>query len=70
MNRKIAMVYNKTKLDQQGNDFTFWQTCSYQERIAALEDIRREYHAWEQLSRKEAGNVQSGFQRVYRIVKR
>ena len=70
MDRKIAMVYKKTKLDQQESDFTFWQTCSYQERIAALEDIRREYHDWEQSSQKEAGNVQSGLQRVYRIVKR
>ncbi len=64
------MCYKKTTLRQQGNDFAFWQTRPYEERIAALEEIRREYHAWEQSSGKEAGNVQPGFQRVYRIVKR
>ena len=42
MNGNIAMVYKKTNLRQQEHDFTFWQTRSYEERIAALEEIRRE----------------------------
>ena len=70
MNRKIAMVYKKSRLEDQGNDFAYWQTRSYEERIAALEEIRREYHEWENSTQQDADNVQSGFQRVYRIVKR
>jgi hypothetical protein len=70
MNRNIAMVYKKTSLSQQGHDFTFWQAQPYEARITALEEIRREYQAWEQSSQKQVGNVQSGFQRIYRIIKR
>jgi hypothetical protein len=70
MNRNIAMVYKKTSLHQQGHDFLFWQAQPYEARIAALEEIRCEYQAWELSSQKDAGNVQSGFQRVYRIIKR
>ena len=70
MNRNIAMVYKKVGLNEQGNDFTFWQAQPYEARIAALEDIRREYQAWVESSQKRVGNVQSGFQRVYRIIKR
>jgi hypothetical protein len=64
MNRNIAMVYKKKSLFQQENDFAFWQTQSYEARINALEEIRREYQVWVN------GNVQPGFQRVYRIIKR
>ena len=64
------MVYKKTSLYQQGNDFIFWQAQSYEARIAALEEIRREVQAWEQSPEKHAGDVQPGFQRVYRIIKR
>ena len=64
------MVYKKTSLYQQGKDFTFWQAQPYEARIAALEEIRREYQVWEQASQKHIGNVQLGFQRVYRIIKR
>jgi hypothetical protein len=70
MNRNIAMVYKKTSLYQQENDFTYWQAQPYEARIAALEEIRREYQVWEQSSQKDIGNVQSGFQRVYRIINR
>ena len=70
MNRNIAMVYKKTSLNQQGNDFTFWQAQPYEARITALEEIRREYQVWEQQSQKQIVNVQSGFQRIYRIIKR
>jgi hypothetical protein len=70
MHRKIAMVYKKKNLYQKGNDFTFWQAQPYEARIAALEDIRREYQAWVESSQKRVGDVQTGFQRVYRIIKR
>jgi hypothetical protein len=43
MNRNIALVYKKTKLQQQGNDFLFWQLRSYKERISALEEIRARF---------------------------
>lgn len=61
--RAIAPVVHKTSLAAQKNDAAYWRTRSYAERIAALEEIRREYHIWK-------GDVQSGLQRVYRIVKR
>jgi hypothetical protein len=64
------MVYKKSSLYQQGNDFIFWQAQPYEARIAALEEIRREVQAWEQSSQKHVADVQSGFQRVYRIIKR
>ena len=41
----------------------YWRAQSYQDRLAALEEIRQEYHRWKD-------DVQPGLQRVYRIVKR
>ena len=70
MNRNIALVVKKTTLQEQGNDAAYWRAQPYPARIAALEEIRREYNSWEQSTRKDASHVQSGFQRVYRIVKR
>lgn len=70
MNRKIAPVVRKVKLKEQGNDFAYWQSQPYEARIAALEEIRREYHQWLASQQKDGENVQLGFQRVYRIVKR
>jgi hypothetical protein len=61
--RSIAPVVKKTRLGEAKNDAAYWRTRSYQERIDALEQIREEYHLWK-------GDVQSGFQRVYTIVKR
>jgi hypothetical protein len=45
-NRKIASVVKKIARDRLGSDFAYWQSCSPAERIAALEEIRREYHQW------------------------
>jgi hypothetical protein len=70
MNRKIAAVVQKNSLSQQGNDFAYWQTQPYEKRIEALEEIRNEFRQWEASSREDGGHVQSGFQRVFRIVKR
>lgn len=61
--RVIKEVAVKKHLKQAETDVIFWQALSYQDRLAALEEIRREYHRWKD-------NVQPGFQRVYRIVKR
>ena len=61
--RDIAKTYKKVKLYQQKSDFAYWQTQSYQARLAALEQVRQEYHRWKY-------RVQPGFQRVYTIVKR
>jgi len=70
MERKIAMVVHKRNLHNFETDFAYWQQQSYEMRIAALEEIRREYHAWVDSQQKDPTDVQSGFQRVYRIIKR
>ena len=61
--REIAPVVKIVPLREQGNDSAYWRTRPPAERIEALERMRSEYYAWK-------GNVQPGFQRVYRIVKR
>ncbi len=37
----IDKLINKYNIDEQPNDFSFWQTKSYEERLAALEEIRK-----------------------------
>lgn len=59
----IAKVYSKVKISEQKTDFAYWQTQPYARRLAALEEIRREYHRWKY-------DAEPGFQRVYSIVKR
>lgn len=59
----IAKVCTKVKLGEQKTDFAYWQTQPYARRLAALEEIRREYHRWKY-------DAEPGFQRVYSIVKR
>ena len=66
----MVSVVRKTSLSQEGNDFAFWQTQSYERRIEALEEIRNEYKKWDQSSKGDGDHVQPGFQRVFRIVKR
>lgn len=61
--RQIAKVMVKKPLSQPSSDFAYWQSRPYQERLAALEEIRQEYHRWK-------NDVQPGLQRVYRIIKR
>jgi hypothetical protein len=56
---KVIKIYN---MNEQPNDFSFWQTKSYEERLSALEQIRKEYNSWRY-------DAEQGFQRVYRIVK-
>jgi hypothetical protein len=58
----IVNVVQKYKLGEQPSDLSFWKTKSYEERIEALEQIRREYNVWRY-------HVEPGLQRVYRIIK-
>ncbi|MCI0488646.1 MAG: hypothetical protein L0229_18820 [Blastocatellia bacterium] len=56
---QVEKVYLKLPISEQRSDFAYWQTQSPQSRLAALEEIRQEYHSWKY-------NAQPGFQRVYR----
>jgi hypothetical protein len=60
---EIKRVVTKTKLTEKKTDAAYWRTLPYAERLAALEEIRQEYHVWKY-------GTEPGFQRVYRIVKR
>ena len=42
----IARVVTKLKLGQEEGDAAYWQAQPPEARLAALEDIRREYHLW------------------------
>jgi hypothetical protein len=61
--RTIAKVYRIVGLREQPSDFTFWQNQPPAARLAALEEIRREYHGWN-------NDTQPRLQRVCKIVKR
>ena len=44
---KLAKVVTRVKLgEEEENDFAYWQTQPPAARLAALEEIRREYHRW------------------------
>ena len=60
---RIAKTYRKCRLAEQGSDFLYWQTESYQERMDALEQIRQDYHRWRY-------GAEPRLQRVYTIAKR
>ena len=59
----ISKVIKRYKLDEQPSDVIFWQSKTYEERLDALEQIRKEYNSWRY-------NAEQGFQRVYRLIKR
>ena len=59
----IEKVLTKTKLTDKKSDSAYWRKQPYSARLAALEEIRREYHKWRY-------GAEPGFQRVYTIVKR
>lgn len=60
--RRIARVIAKFKMGEEPNDFAYWQTRPYSERISALEELRHAYMIW------KYGSIPR-FQRVYRVVK-
>ena len=59
----ISKVIKKYKITEQPNDFSFWQSKSYEERLDALEQIRKEYNLWKY-------DAEQRFQRIYSVVKR
>jgi hypothetical protein len=59
----IAKVVRKINVKDQPREADYWRAQPPAARLAALEQIRREYHLWK-------GDVDPGLQRVYRIVKR
>jgi len=58
----VARVVHKTTLAEQPKESDYWQTQSYEQRLAALEEIRRDYHRWKY-------NAEPRLQRVYTVVK-
>ena len=61
--RTIAKVWRKVELRNQPTDFAYWQSQPPAARLAALEEIRREYHGWN-------NDLEPRFQRVCTILKR
>ena len=59
----IQKTYRKVSLDKQEKEAVFWRTQPVEARLAALEQIRHEYHQWKYGSEPR-------LQRVYTIVKR
>lgn len=59
----MEKVFSKESIKKQKSDFAYWQTQSYQKRLATLEEIRREFHQWKY-------RAEPRLQRVYTIVKR
>jgi hypothetical protein len=60
---EIEKVVTKVKLKDKKTDATYWRKQPYAVRLAALEELREEYHLWRY-------GAEPGFQRVYKIVKR
>ena len=55
--------YTQVSIREQKSDFAYWQMQPYQARLAALEQIRQEYHRWKY-------GAEPRLQRVYSIAKR
>ncbi len=62
MERMDKTKVRKVKTTEQVTEFAYWQSRTPQERLAALEAIRREYHGWHD-------GTGPRLQRVLRIVK-
>ncbi len=61
--RTVAPVVHKYRIEEQPSDKAYWQSLSPVERVAALEEIRAEYHRWKY-------HAEPRLQRVCSIVKR
>ena len=61
--RGIKKVLKRAKLGDRKNDSAYWRKQPYAARLAALEEIRQEYHRWRH-------GAEPRFQRVCTIVKR
>jgi hypothetical protein len=53
---------NVIKLTEKSDDFGYWKSQSYSNRLDALEEIRSEYISWKY-------GVKQEFQRIYRVTK-
>ena len=56
MNKNIKIK----SLNDSSNDLAFWKTQSYEDRLKALESLRRQYTIWKY-------GTEQRFQRVYKI---
>jgi hypothetical protein len=63
MEREVFVRKGKIQEMDRSFDLKFWQAQPPAARLAALEEIRREYHRWRY-------GAEPGFQRIYTIVKR
>ena len=63
MKRDFFVRKGKIQEMDRSLDLKYWQAQPPAVRLAALEEIRREYHRWRY-------GAEPGFQRVYSIVKR
>jgi hypothetical protein len=63
MKREVFVRKGKIQEMDRSFDLKYWQAQPPVARLAVLEMIRREYHHWRY-------GVESGFQRIYSIVKR
>ena len=61
--RKIKKVVTKTTMRGQKSDAEYWRAQPPAARLAALEEIRQEYHRWRY-------GAEPRLQRVYTVVKR
>lgn len=59
----IRRIVLKKQSETTTDDTDFWSTKSHQERLDALEAIRKEYHQWKY-------DAEPRFQRVCRVIKR
>lgn len=60
--RGIQKVVTKAKLSDKKTDAAYWRQQPYSARLAALEEIRQEYHQW-----KYGG--EPGMQKVVKIIR-
>lgn len=60
MEKKSIQIVKK---GQDNSNLNYWISKTHIERLIALEEIRTEFNKWKY-------GVKSGFQRVYKIVKR
>ena len=58
----IIKKVKKYSIDEQPKDCSFWRSRPYDERLNALEEIRKAYHLWRY-------GAEPGFQRVFRMSK-
>lgn len=60
--RSITRVVRKRRLDDPDDDVEYWRSRPPEERIAALEEIRSQYHRW-------IGLTENRIERVFTVVK-